>query len=674
MGAKIKAGLADLHATSFATAGGAHVSQNFFKDNHSGNSSSSTHHSIDPTNRNNSNFAKEAHLNLNATNQSKPQAFNAKNNPGEVISGKIHQRSSIIDYELQGYYNPLEAEAMVKSNHPEAVSKTIAKANAKNARLAGKIHPNTGVPFNERGFADFDAHKVADVRINIKSSDPKYKNDHGYIINPRKHMKFATLELRSAIDKGFVDKKKFTPEKLAQIYEGNGSKVKATIEGYRWHHHEDTGRLQLIPRNIHIETGHIGMEATWFNDFYLRNDDHKFPNNILHVDDIVSDNISKDIPSNNKNSGNKDDESTDVVNKSAQKNADHINKTDNNNKSLYSSISSSVTTIAFESEIIGEALTIKDTTVNVMKTVQALMLIIDFTTPEWIKTLILSLHPIKNMQKHFEYPSYDPKFDIELEEIPEDYNKEVMEIIINKEEEVKNEFDESSEKSQREEKAVARIDLKKMDQEITDNMPATEGVNIINDKDVMQRYIDQEKVIIDFIDNNFIASDTSMLSKIETSSISIDSILTETTLNNNHIEKKEDNSEIKRELLDSPALSFSVANVDDNLYSSIIMLYQVIAIAFQEECNESHKDVSLSPDQEVQISNIMPENKQYKEQVNENTVLGMMQIFDVLSNHGKSKEDQDDKIETQEIINYSCRNNVEELALSGENYASISVY
>lgn len=39
---------------------------------------------------------------------------------------------------------------------------------------------------------------------------------------------------------------------------------------------------------------------------------------------------------------------------------------------------------------------------DIIKTVQALMLIIDFTTPQWIKNLILSLHPIKNMYKHFE--------------------------------------------------------------------------------------------------------------------------------------------------------------------------------------------------------------------------------------------------------------------------------
>ncbi|WFC64679.1 hypothetical protein EWH21_02740 [Pseudomonas sp. REST10] len=28
-----------------------------------------------------------------------------------------------------------------------------------------------------------------------------------------------------------------------------------------WHHHQDSGRMQLVPELIHSKTGHIGGEA-----------------------------------------------------------------------------------------------------------------------------------------------------------------------------------------------------------------------------------------------------------------------------------------------------------------------------------------------------------------------------------------------------------------------------
>ena len=36
----------------------------------------------------------------------------------------------------------------------------------------------------------------------------------------------------------------------------------STIPGYVWHHHQDIGRMQLVPKNIHEKTGHVG-EKLW---------------------------------------------------------------------------------------------------------------------------------------------------------------------------------------------------------------------------------------------------------------------------------------------------------------------------------------------------------------------------------------------------------------------------
>ncbi|RDE94474.1 hypothetical protein DPW03_10915 [Aggregatibacter aphrophilus] len=36
---------------------------------------------------------------------------------------------------------------------------------------------------------------------------------------------------------------------------------KEKIPDYTWHHHQDTGRMQLIETRIHTQTGHIGGEG-----------------------------------------------------------------------------------------------------------------------------------------------------------------------------------------------------------------------------------------------------------------------------------------------------------------------------------------------------------------------------------------------------------------------------
>ncbi|MDR1488612.1 MAG: HNH endonuclease [Holosporales bacterium] len=35
------------------------------------------------------------------------------------------------------------------------------------------------------------------------------------------------------------------------------------IDGYTWHHHQDVGRMQLVPEKIHADTGHFGGDALW---------------------------------------------------------------------------------------------------------------------------------------------------------------------------------------------------------------------------------------------------------------------------------------------------------------------------------------------------------------------------------------------------------------------------
>lgn len=36
-----------------------------------------------------------------------------------------------------------------------------------------------------------------------------------------------------------------------------------TPRGYVWHHHQDTGKLQLVNKTIHQKTGHTGGKSIW---------------------------------------------------------------------------------------------------------------------------------------------------------------------------------------------------------------------------------------------------------------------------------------------------------------------------------------------------------------------------------------------------------------------------
>jgi intein/homing endonuclease len=91
----------------------------------------------------------------------------------------------------------------------------------RNGHLAGQTHPRTGVPFDDAGFPDFSAWRhpdVADVRIQLSGS---------------RSTDFARADAAAGI----------TGQRPA---------------GYTWHHHQDSGLMQLVDSRVHAQTGHTG--------------------------------------------------------------------------------------------------------------------------------------------------------------------------------------------------------------------------------------------------------------------------------------------------------------------------------------------------------------------------------------------------------------------------------
>jgi filamentous hemagglutinin len=146
-------------------------------------------------------------------------------------------------------YNPQTVRVDLETTYgrDNVISSTVPPIDGRNVHLAGQRHPVTGVVFDNRGFPIFDDVATFDTRIS---------NDLFKAASYEQQMKLATKDLFGAIQQGQVKKSSFSAKQLQQIEMGARK-----IDGYTWHHHQDNGRMQLIPEMVHKKTGHIGGEA-----------------------------------------------------------------------------------------------------------------------------------------------------------------------------------------------------------------------------------------------------------------------------------------------------------------------------------------------------------------------------------------------------------------------------
>jgi DNase/tRNase domain of colicin-like bacteriocin len=85
----------------------------------------------------------------------------------------------------------------------------------RNQALAGQKHPVTGIPFDQQGFPDFSG--VATKTVSVP------------------HTGNRDADFSAA---------------------NRAGGIAATPEGMTWHHHQDGYTMQLVPRDIHAQTGH----------------------------------------------------------------------------------------------------------------------------------------------------------------------------------------------------------------------------------------------------------------------------------------------------------------------------------------------------------------------------------------------------------------------------------
>ncbi|SMO95181.1 HNH endonuclease [Melghirimyces algeriensis] len=125
-----------------------------------------------------------------------------------------------------------------------------------NSKHAGKTH--NGVPYDENGFPDFEQWVVAEVQL----PNDKIVGSHGTQLS-------LSTDLLKEKYPDWEKRFNLPPSTKDDLKSGKGSP-----EGYTWHHHQDTGRMQLIPRDVHQRARHTGGHAIWGKQ-KVDQDDHK---------------------------------------------------------------------------------------------------------------------------------------------------------------------------------------------------------------------------------------------------------------------------------------------------------------------------------------------------------------------------------------------------------------
>lgn len=148
---------------------------------------------------------------------------------------------------------PKQAESY---NPDEKVEKGD-KIKCRNEELEGKKHPETGVPFERKKVKDADGNEVEGVFPVFESEFDAQLADDLLQASDSKQFAECNKQLKEAVEKDPELAKKFTPEQLEQIKNGD------TPDGYTWHHNEEKGKMQLVDSETHAKTGHTGGKSVW---------------------------------------------------------------------------------------------------------------------------------------------------------------------------------------------------------------------------------------------------------------------------------------------------------------------------------------------------------------------------------------------------------------------------
>ena len=127
----------------------------------------------------------------------------------------------------------------------------------RNQHLEGKVHPETGVPFERKVVENDQGHLVEGVFAKFESKFDAQLPENLYKETDRKQFDYANRELGENIKENKELRETFNERQLEQIKHGK------TPEGFTWHHSEESGKLELVDAETHVKTGHTGGRFIW---------------------------------------------------------------------------------------------------------------------------------------------------------------------------------------------------------------------------------------------------------------------------------------------------------------------------------------------------------------------------------------------------------------------------
>lgn len=126
-----------------------------------------------------------------------------------------------------------------------------------NGDLEGQVHPETGVPYEVQTVELPNGNEVIGVFPVFNPVTEVQLPINLYEGSDYQHFDYANEELASQIQENLSLAGTFTEEQVEQILAGE------TPDDYTWHHHEQTGLLQLVDEETHAKSAHSGGRFIW---------------------------------------------------------------------------------------------------------------------------------------------------------------------------------------------------------------------------------------------------------------------------------------------------------------------------------------------------------------------------------------------------------------------------
>lgn len=146
-------------------------------------------------------------------------------------------------------------ECIGKRFDPET-KKEIEILRCRNSELAGKRHPETGVPFVKK-IIEVGSKLLEGVFPEFPSKFDAKLPESALKASDKEQFEICNNQLKEAVETDPEFRAQFDDEQLEQIENGE------TPDGYTWHHDAEVGKMQLVDTELHQKTGHTGGRVVW---------------------------------------------------------------------------------------------------------------------------------------------------------------------------------------------------------------------------------------------------------------------------------------------------------------------------------------------------------------------------------------------------------------------------